>query len=66
MNCLCCGKPLRSNNEQYGWHKSCIRKFFGTDTIPEIEIDNRTLELLATETTQKGLTVPGVQIYGRV
>ncbi|MCQ2428123.1 MAG: HipA domain-containing protein [Clostridia bacterium] len=61
MNCLCCGKPLRSNTEQYGWHKSCIRNFFGTESIPEIEFDNRTLELLATETTQKGLTVPGVQ-----
>lgn len=61
MNCLCCGKPLRSNTEQCGWHKSCIKKFFGTESIPEIEIDNHTLELLATETTQKGLTVPGVQ-----
>lgn len=61
MNCLCCGKPLRSNTEQYGWHKFCIGKFFGTESIPKIEIDNHTLELLATETTQKGLTVPGVQ-----
>lgn len=61
MNCLCCGKPLRSNNEQHRWHKSCIRRFFGTESIPEIVIDNQTLELLAAETTRKGLTVPGVQ-----
>jgi len=61
MNCLCCGKPLSSNSEQYGWHKSCINRFFGTDSIPKIEIDNQTLELLAQETTQKGFTVPGVQ-----
>lgn len=61
MNCLCCGRPLLSNNELNGWHKSCIKKFFGTVSIPKIEIDNHTLELLATEATQKGLTVPGVQ-----
>lgn len=60
MNCLCCGKPLRIENES-GWHKSCIRKFFGTSQLPEMELDNQTLELLATESTGKGYTVPGVQ-----
>lgn len=61
MNCLCCGKPLRSENAQSGWHKSCIKKFFGTTELPEIAIDEKTLELLATESTNKGYTVPGVQ-----
>lgn len=61
MNCLCCGKPLRSENAQSGWHKSCIKKFFGTSELPEIAIDENTLELLATESTSKGYTVPGVQ-----
>ncbi len=60
MNCLCCGKPLRSTDES-GWHKTCIKKFFGTSKLPEIEIDDKTLNLLATETTNKGFTVPGVQ-----
>ncbi len=60
MNCLCCGKPLRTPNEM-GWHKSCIKRFFGTTKLPEIEIDDKTLNLLATETTNKGFTVPGVQ-----
>ena len=60
MNCLCCGKPLRSEN-QSGWHKSCIKKFFGTAALPEIAIDESALELLATESTNKGYTVPGVQ-----
>ena len=60
-NCLCCGKPLRSGEEQLGWHKSCIKRFFGTSVIPEIEIDEKTLELLATENTNKGFTIPGVQ-----
>lgn len=60
MNCLCCGKPLRTPDET-GWHKACIKRFFGTTKLPEIEIDDKTLILLATETTNKGFTVPGVQ-----
>lgn len=60
MNCLCCGKPLRTPNET-SWHKACIKRFFGTTKLPEIEIDDKTLNLLATETTNKGFTVPGVQ-----
>lgn len=60
MNCLCCGKPLRTPDET-GWHKSCIKRFFGTANLPEIEIDDRTLNLLAAETTNRGFTVPGVQ-----
>lgn len=60
MNCLCCGKPLHTADKS-GWHKTCIKNFFGTSKLPEIEIDDRTLNLLATETTNKGFTVPGVQ-----
>ena len=60
MNCLCCGKPLRTPDET-GWHKACIKRFFSTTKLPEIEIDDKTLNLLATETTNKGFTVPGVQ-----
>lgn len=60
MNCLCCGKPLRTPDET-GWHMACIKRFFGTTKLPEIEIDDKTLNLLATETTNKGFTVPGVQ-----
>lgn len=60
MNCLCCGKPLRAPDET-GWHKACIKRFFGTAKLPEIEIDDRTLKHLADETTNKGFTVPGVQ-----
>ena len=61
MNCLCCGKPLGDKNLEHGWHKRCIRKFFGTKSIPGIEIDEKTLERLAEESTNKGYTVPGVQ-----
>lgn len=60
MRCLCCGKTLSTPNET-GWHKACIKRFFGTTELPEIDINNDTLNLLATETTNKGFTVPGVQ-----
>ena len=60
MNCFCCGKPLKTDNDN-GWHKACIKRFFGTVDIPEIEIDEKTLESLAAQSTSKGLTVPGVQ-----
>lgn len=62
MNCLCCGKPIKSQTGVFnGWHRTCIRRFFGTSVMPEIHISSETLELLATETTSKGYTVPGVQ-----
>lgn len=60
MNCLCCGKPLK-NGEADGWHKACVKKFFGTASLPEIEINDETLEMLAAEIICKGYTVPGVQ-----
>ncbi len=60
MNCLCCGKPLRTPNET-GWHKACIKHFFNTESLPEIEIDDETLNHLAAETINQGFTVPGVQ-----
>jgi len=60
MNCLCCGKTLRTKNES-GWHKSCIQKFFGTTQLPKIDLDDDTLALLAIKSTSQGLTVPGVQ-----
>ncbi|MCR5781550.1 MAG: HipA domain-containing protein [Clostridia bacterium] len=60
MNCCCCGKPLR-NNGINGWHRACVRRFFGTNAIPQIEIDDHTLEEIARENTDKGITVPGVQ-----
>ena len=60
MNCLCCGKPLKTDDGTR-WHKACIRRFFGTATLPEIKIDEDTLTALALENTGKGMTVPGVQ-----
>ena len=64
MNCLYCGKPL--NHEipeefQQRWHTKCIRSFFGTDTLPVLDISNRTLEDLAMHAVNGGAAVPGVQ-----
>ena len=60
MNCLCCGKPLQGPDPS-GWHKACIRRFFGTEEFPEIILNDETLTALAEKTAQKGYTVPGVQ-----
>ena len=61
MNCLCCGKPLTGPEEQTGWHKRCIKRFFGTESLPRIEINEEVLKELAAESTRRGYTVPGVQ-----
>ena len=58
--CLCCGKPIEGESVK-GWHKECIRRFFGTSGFPEIELDEQTLEKLALDNVSKGLTVAGVQ-----
>ena len=61
MNCLCCGKTLKEPIPASGWHPACIRRFFGTKTLPEIELSDEALTLLAEKAVQKGHTVPGVQ-----
>ena len=61
MNCFCCGNRIPDSAADTGWHKTCIQRFFGTKEIPELDISDQTLELLATESIRKGYTVPGVQ-----
>ena len=61
MNCLCCGKPLKEPVPASGWHPTCIRRFFGTSELPEIDLTDETLTLLAEKAVQMGFTVPGVQ-----
>lgn len=65
MNCLCCGKPIietaTEQEKAVGWHNRCVKRFFGTKTLPDIEVSEEVLEQLAVESTNKGLTVPGVQ-----
>ena len=60
MNCLCCGKPLHDLHHN-GWHKACIKRFFGTSVLPDIRLDEETLEQITLENTEHGYTVTGVQ-----
>lgn len=41
--------------------RSVIKKFFHTDELPVLDITKEQLEILADETVNEGLTVPGVQ-----
>lgn len=61
MICLCCGKELSGNENVNQWHRRCVRHFFGTDEIPEIDISEKAIELLAAESVRSGFTVTGVQ-----
>ena len=62
MRCLCCGKEIAEQTElQDGWHKRCVRSFFGVDDLPRINVTEKELEDLANACVAQGLTVPGVQ-----
>ena len=58
--CLCCGKPLRTQND-CEWHASCVKAFFGTSKLPDIDISKELLHQLVIDSTNKGYTIPGVQ-----
>ena len=64
MRCLCCNKEMTNPSEYEGnvsWHVKCMKRFFGTSKLPEIDVSKRALERLVKQTVNKGLTVPGVQ-----
>jgi serine/threonine-protein kinase HipA len=65
MKCLCCGKEFLNTATPYelscGWHSNCIKKFFKTKKLPDIDVSESVLEQLAFDVTAKGYTVPGVQ-----
>ena len=64
MRCLCCNKDIIDPNEYESrvfWHMKCIKAFFGTKQLPELDCSEAELEKLANLTVNKGLTVPGVQ-----
>ena len=58
--CLCCGKPLRTETE-HEWHASCIKSFFCTKKLPDIDVSKEVLNQIVIDSTNKGYTVPGVQ-----
>lgn len=63
--CLCCGREISETasyqEKSSHWHDACVKKFFGLDTLPTLDLDNAALSRLAEENTAKGFTVPGVQ-----
>jgi serine/threonine-protein kinase HipA len=62
VTCLCCGKELLPSQAQENrWHASCIKKFFGTSSLPLLAVTDGQLLLIAEETVRAGLTIPGVQ-----
>ena len=60
IRCLCCGKTLRKETPSQ-WHAACIKAFFGTSLLPDIDVSDEVLKKLAVDSTNKGFTVPGVQ-----
>ncbi|MBQ9083384.1 MAG: HipA domain-containing protein [Clostridia bacterium] len=58
--CLCCNKVLRTT-PLHGWHTSCIKKFFGTTSFPDVDISQDVLNQIVLDNVNKGFTVPGVQ-----
>ena len=62
MFCLCCGKELKDKEScRSGWHSKCIKTFFNTDNLPELDISNKIIEKMAVANIDKRLTVAGVQ-----
>ena len=65
MKCLYCNKIIADNasdkEKVNEWHNKCVRQFFGTSKFPIIDISNKNLIEIASESTNKGFTVPGVQ-----
>ena len=65
MRCLCCGKPFTDKSSEserlQGWHNICIRKFFSTAIIPELDLTEEELKRIAEQSVNDGFTVTGVQ-----
>ena len=54
--CLCCAKEL--NNDESYWHKTCIKKMFNSNSIPEIRFDE---DQIIEDNLNNGNVVSGVQ-----
>lgn len=56
-NCLFCYKVLNEGD----YHPNCSKKFFGTTTVPVLELDQEKLNKLAQITVSERLALTGVQ-----
>lgn len=57
--CLYCYKELQ--NGEHDYHKSCVRKFYGSYEVPEIPYSRNSISQLAKELVLSHTTVTGVQ-----
>lgn len=57
-HCYFCYQPVEEPGK---YHDKCARKFFGTTTLPMLEINPTLLKQLATTTSQAGIALTGVQ-----
>src|ERR1700743_1054277 len=56
-NCWLCYQD--AGEKEY--HEKCSRDFFGTSTLPELELNNQLLKELAEQTINERIAVTGVQ-----
>lgn len=64
MKCLCCGKEIdntATDELRTKWHRRCVRSFFGTESLPTLDIKRDQLTKLVEVNIEEGLTIPGVQ-----
>ncbi|MDC7236724.1 MAG: HipA domain-containing protein [Sphaerochaetaceae bacterium] len=55
--CLCCNKELIDDSSI--WHQSCIKKFFGTNTIPTVDLSK--YKIAFSSQSENSSVVTGVQ-----
>lgn len=58
-NCLYCYRPLLHGEKDM--HTSCIKKFFGTTTLPVLDYTTEQLEQLAMQIIQEQTSLTGIQ-----
>lgn len=58
-NCLYCYRPLLHGEKDM--HPACVRKFFGTITLPTIDYTTKDLDQLAMQIIQEQTSLTGVQ-----
>lgn len=65
MRCFYCGReigaeasPAERNSK---WHSKCSGRFFGVSEVPDIQLDEKTLETFTEKSIKGRVTVPGVQ-----
>ena len=58
-NCLYCYRPLLKGEKDM--HQACIKKFFGTTTLPVLDYTTEQLDQLALQIIQDQTSLTGVQ-----